>query len=230
MTSTPRTDLAALHCGNARATLLHLFQRPHGRALRIGVSGGIGSGKSSFARALAENAAVLADADAIAREVVQVGTPGLAAVAKRFGPTVIDDRRGLDRAALAQIIFGDPQAKADLEAILHPRIAERSAQILSSAAPGELAIYDVPLLVETNMAAQFDAVIMVDAPQDVRLDRLVQRGLERSEAERRMAAQASRAEREKVAHLWVENTGTAADLSELAHKCDACWLRPSEDE
>ena len=175
--------------------------------MRIGLSGGVGSGKSTVARMLAERGAVVIDADAIAREVVEPGTPGFEAVVARFGPQIVQDGR-LDRAALARLVFADEQARRELNAIVHPLVGERTGEIMAQTPPDAVVVYDVPLLVESDMAAGFDAVVMVLADAETRLARLERRGMPREDATARMAAQASDEQRRAVADEIVENNGS----------------------
>jgi dephospho-CoA kinase len=174
--------------------------------LRVGLSGGIGSGKSTVARALAERGALVIDADVIAREVVEPGRPGLAAVVERFGPGVLDEGGRLDRPALAALVFEDAAARADLNAIVHPLVAAETARQLADAPVDSVVILDVPLLVEAARSG-YDVVVIVETPEEVRLERLVGRGMDPDDARRRMAAQASEAERRKVADVVLDNSG-----------------------
>jgi dephospho-CoA kinase len=182
--------------------------------LTVGLTGGIGAGKSEVARLLADRGAWMVDADAIAREVVAPGTPGLAAVAAEFGPGVLDSTGALDRARLAEIVFADPAKLATLNAIVHPLVAERSAALLAGAPAGTVVVYDVPLLVENDLAAGYDVVLVVDADEDVRLARLVAgRGMSEADARARMAAQATRERRLAAADIVITNNGTLAELT-----------------
>jgi len=189
--------------------------------LRVGLSGGIGSGKSTVARALARRGAVVVDADAIAREVVEPGQPGLAAVVSRFGPDVLTADGRLDRPKLAALVFHDAEARADLNAIVHPLVAAESARRMAAAAPDAVVILDVPLLVEAARSG-YDVVVIVEAPEAVRLERLVGRGMAEDDARRRMAAQASDADRRKVADVVVDNSGSEEDLES---QIDSLWAR-----
>ncbi|GAB4098859.1 dephospho-CoA kinase [Sinomonas halotolerans] len=184
--------------------------------LRVGLTGGIASGKSEVARRLAERGAVLVDADVLAREAVAPGSAGLAEVAEAFGPGVLADDGGLDRAALGAIVFADPARRKALNAIVHPRVRARAAEIVAAAEaadPAAVIVQDIPLLVETGQAGSFDVVVVVDAPDEVRIARLAARsGMGEDEARARMAAQASRAERLAAAHHVIENSGTVAEL------------------
>lgn len=181
---------------------------------RIGLTGGIGSGKSTVAELFAEHGAYVVDADAIAREVVAPGTPGLQELAEAFGPGVLADDGSLDRAALAEIVFSDPSARELLNRITHPRIAARTAEILESLPAEAVIIHDVPLLVEAGLAQAYDLVVVVDAPDEVRVARLVERGLSEQDARARIASQASREERLAAADVVIDNSGSLADLSD----------------
>ena len=181
--------------------------------MRVGLTGGVASGKSTVAKLLDEVGAVVIDADVLAREVVEPGTPGLAAVVATFGPEVLAADGGLDRARLGAIVFADPEQRAGLESIIHPLVRARAAEIEAAAPPGALVVHDIPLLVETGQESDFDAVIVVDLPIDVQLERAMRdRGWTESEARSRMAAQAGRDERLAVATHVVDNTGTYEDL------------------
>jgi dephospho-CoA kinase len=189
--------------------------------MRVGLSGGVGSGKSTVAARLAEHGAVVIDADAIAREVVEPGTPGLDAVVARFGDAVVAGGR-LDRPALAKVVFADEQARADLNAIVHPLVGQRSAELMAQAPDGAVLVYDVPLLVEGGLGSGFDVVVIVLAAQDVRLRRLAARGMAEDDARARMAAQASDEQRRAVADEIIENNGSS---EELLRAVDALWER-----
>lgn len=186
--------------------------------LRVGLTGGIGSGKSEVSRRLAALGAVVIDADQLAREVVEPGTDGYDAVLAAFGREVIAPDGGLDRAALARIVFADEQARRRLEAIVHPRVraeaARREAQA-AAADPAAVVVHDVPLLVESGQSNGYDVVIVVDAPDEVRLDRLVhQRGMSQAEAAARLAAQATRQQRLAAADIVIDNSGSLDQLDE----------------
>lgn len=170
----------------------------------VGLTGGIASGKSTLARMLAELGAQVVDADALAREVLEPGTPGLTAVVDRFGPGVLDADGSLDRAALAGVVFSDEAARRDLEGIVHPAVGARFAAVVAAAATGTVLVHDVPLLVENGLAPRYDIVVVADAPADVRLERAVARGLSRDQAAARIAAQASDADRRAVADVLVD--------------------------
>ena len=188
--------------------------------LRVGLTGGIGAGKSTVARRLAEHGATIVDADALAREVLAPGTEGLAAVTARFGAGVLRPDGSLDRAALARLAFADDESRRALEAITHPRIADRTAELFAAAAEDAVVVHDVPLLVEKGMAARYQLVVVVDAPVEVRVERLVRRGMSEADARARIAAQASEAERRAVADVWLD---TDRPLAEVEAEVDALW-------
>ncbi|HEX8305907.1 MAG TPA: dephospho-CoA kinase [Jatrophihabitans sp.] len=192
--------------------------------LRIGLTGGIGSGKSTVAARLAELGAVVIDSDLLAREVVSVDSPGLARVVERFGPAVLAADGTLDRPGLGRLVFGDPAALADLNAIVHPLVRARSEALTAeAAAAGAVAVvHDIPLLVENKLAAGYDAVIVVETPLELRLRRLAGRGLDAETARARIAAQATDEERRAVADIVLDNSGTVA---ELTAQVDAAWAR-----
>ncbi|WP_432074694.1 dephospho-CoA kinase [Streptomyces wuyuanensis] len=176
--------------------------------LKVGLTGGIGAGKSEVSRLLASYGAVLIDADKIAREVVEPGTPGLAAVVEAFGPGVLTPEGTLDRPALGAIVFEDAERLAELNAIVHPLVGARSAELEAAAGPDAVVVHDVPLLTENGLAPLYDLVVVVDAAPETQLDRLVRRrGMTESEARARMAAQATREQRRAIADLLVDNDG-----------------------
>jgi dephospho-CoA kinase len=185
--------------------------------LRVGLTGGIGAGKSEVSRRLAAHGAVVIDADAIAREVVAPGTPGLAEVVAAFGPEVLAPDGHLDRPKLGDIVFADEQRRARLNGIIHPRVAARMAELEAAAGPAAIVVHDVPLITENQLAAGYDLVVVVDVPPRLQLDRLVRhRGLTREQARARMAAQASRADRLAIAGIVIDNSGSLAELDRLA--------------
>jgi dephospho-CoA kinase len=191
--------------------------------ITIALTGGIGSGKSEVERLLAARGALVVDADALAREVVGPGTPGLAAVLAAFGPAVQAGDGSLDRAALAALVFADEPARRRLEAIMHPLVRERAHAVVQDAARAgrDAVVYSVPLLVEAGLKDDYDVVVVVDAPDQTRLDRLVRlRGMSRADALARMASQATRADRLAAADLVVVNDGTPAQLAE---RVDRVW-------
>lgn len=181
--------------------------------MRVGLTGGIASGKSTVAAILRDLGAVVIDADQLAREVVEPGTPGLAGVVEEFGPEVLGEDGALDRPALGAIVFADPARRAALERILHPLIRARSAELEAAAGPDAMVVHDIPLLVETGQQGGFDAVVVVDVPEDEQVRRMVtDRGWTEEDARARIAAQATRDERRAAATYVVENTGTRDDL------------------
>jgi len=187
----------------------------------VGLTGGIGSGKSEVARRLAELGAVVIDADELAREVVAPGTDGLAEVVAAFGPEVLDSSGAMDRAKVAQIVFADAAKRRRLEAIIHPRVRERTMRIIASAPPDAVVVQDIPLLVENRLANNFDLVIVVLASEEIRLARLVNnRGMTEEEVRARFAAQATDEQRRAVADVEIVNEGT---LEELRSTVDAVW-------
>ena len=181
--------------------------------MHVGLTGGVASGKSTVAAVLRELGAVVVDADALAREVVAPGTPGLAEVVAEFGTEVLGPDGALDRAALGAVVFADPARRAALEAIIHPRVRARAAEIEAVAPAGALVVHDIPLLVETGQAGDFDAVLVVDVPEDVQVERAVrERGWTPEEARARIAAQATREQRQAAATHLIDNSGTPDDL------------------
>jgi len=188
--------------------------------LRVGLTGGIGSGKSEVSRRLAAHGAVVIDADAAAREVVAPGTPGLAQVAAAFGPEVLGPDGALDRERLGAMVFGDPALRAKLNAIVHPLVlewmtaAERTAAEAAAATGRDLiVVHDVPLLAESGRADGFALVIVVDVPPELQVERLVsERGMTPDQARARMTAQASREQRLAIAGVVIDNSGSLDDL------------------
>lgn len=188
--------------------------------LRVGLTGGIGAGKSEVARRLVAHGAVLIDADVLAREVVAPGTEGLAEVVAEFGD-VLTPAGELDRPAVGRLVFGDQVARRKLESIIHPRVRTRAAEIEAEAPAGSVVVHDIPLLVETGQADRFDRVLVVDVPPEIQLERLVgERGMSAEEARSRIASQASRDERLAAADLVVDNSGSLADLD---RRIDEIW-------
>ena len=184
--------------------------------LRVGLTGGIGSGKSEVAWRLAEHGAVLIDADMAAREVVVPGSPGLAQIAEAFGDSVLRPDGSLDRERLGEIVFADPALREKLNAIVHPLVREwmQEAERAAAQAHGDaIVVHDVPLLAEARGRAGFDVVIVVDVPPELQVERLVRmRGMAPDQARARLAAQASREQRLAVADIVIDNSGSLADL------------------
>ena len=220
-----------LSCGACTATLIRPMGAPHPQGPRriVAVSGGIGSGKSSVTRVFATRGAVTADADAIAREILEPGEPALSEVARAFGGDLLRQDGSLDRALLASRIFGGEGADervARLNAITHPLIEARAWSILRGAPEGSLAVYDIPLLIEGDHVDRFDAVVIVDAPIEERVKRLEGRGVAPKDARARIRAQASSQERRAIATIWIDNEGSSDDLEEVARLVYERWLTP----
>jgi dephospho-CoA kinase len=189
--------------------------------LSVGLTGGIGSGKSTVAQRFRQLGAEVIDADQLAREVVAVGSSGLAAIRERFGDAVVAADGSLDRAELGEIVFADAQARKDLEAITHPLIGARTRLLVRAAAPERVLVHDVPLLVELDLAASYHLTVVVGADQDIRIARLTgERALSAADARARIAAQAGDRARRAAADAWLDNSGTVAGL--LA-QVDALW-------
>lgn len=181
--------------------------------LRVGLTGGIGAGKSEVSRRLAAQGAVIIDADLIAREVVAPGTDGFTAVAEVFGPNVVGSDGALDRSRLGDVVFADKEKLTALNAIVHPRVGARMRELEDAAGPGSVVVHDVPLIAENRLADAYDLVVVVDVPPRIQLDRLVRhRGMSREQAQARMAAQASREQRLSIADIVVDNSGSLAEL------------------
>jgi dephospho-CoA kinase len=180
--------------------------------LRVGLTGGIGAGKSEVSQRLAAYGAVVIDADAVAREVVQPGSPGLAEVAEAFGTGVLNPDGSLNRQLLGEIVFSDTAMRDRLNQIVHPRVGARMAEIERAAGDAAIVVHDVPLLVENGLASTFDVVVVVDAPDRVRVERLVKLGKQRSDVLARMGAQATREQRLAAATIVLDNSGSLAEL------------------
>ncbi|WP_406156437.1 dephospho-CoA kinase [Streptomyces canus] len=189
--------------------------------LKVGLTGGIGAGKSEVSRLLVGHGAVLIDADRIAREVVAPGTPGLAAVVAAFGEDVLAEDGGLDRPKLGSIVFADPDRLAVLNSIVHPLVGARSRELESAAADDAVVVHDVPLLAENALAPLYDLVVVVDASPETQLDRLVRlRGMTEQDARARMAAQATREKRLEIADVVIDND---VPLEELRRRVQEVW-------
>ncbi|MEZ0580890.1 dephospho-CoA kinase [Nocardioides sp. MH1] len=181
--------------------------------MRIGLTGGIASGKSTVSALLREHGAVVIDADQLAREVVAKGTPGLEQVVEAFGPEILTPEGEMDRAAVGAIVFADEGRRRVLESIVHPLVFERVVELEAAAGADDLVVHDIPLLAESGRADTFDAVLVVDAPAEVQVERMLRdRGWTQEDAESRIAAQATRADRLAVATHVIDNTGTLDDL------------------
>jgi dephospho-CoA kinase len=191
---------------------------------RVAVTGGIASGKSMVAAELAARGAIIIDADVLAREVVEPGSPALAAIIDRFGEQVVTEGR-LDRPRLAQLVFADPLARRDLERIVHPAVRVRAAELERAAGPAAIVVHVIPLLVETGQQEDFDLVVTVDVDHGTQIQRLMARNeFTRAEAESRVAAQATREDRKIAADVVVDNTGSVTQLRE---QIDALWAELS---
>jgi dephospho-CoA kinase len=194
--------------------------------LTVGLTGGIGAGKSAVSGLLASYGAVVVDADLIAREVVEPGTEGLAAVVAEFGEGVLRPDDTLDRPALGAIVFADPDRLAALNAIVHPLVDRRSRELEAAAGQGDVVVHDVPLLTENGLAPKYDVVVVVDASPETQLDRLVRlRGMAEDDARARMAAQAARGDRLAVADFVIDNDGS---LDALEPQVAEIWRRLRE--
>jgi len=188
--------------------------------VRVGLTGGIASGKSLVAADLAARGAIIIDADVLAREVVEPGTPALAAIVERFGSKVLTDGQ-LDRSRLGEIVFADPLARRDLERIVHPAVRARAIELERSAEGAAVVVHVIPLLVETGQQQNFDFVVTVDVDQETQIQRLMARnGFSRAEAESRIAAQATREDRRAAADVVLDNTGA---LARLRDQIAALW-------
>jgi dephospho-CoA kinase len=189
--------------------------------LRVGLTGGIGSGKSTVAQRFSALGALLIDADVLAREVVAPGSPGLEAIVDRFGEAVLDDEGALNRPALGAVVFADGRARRDLEGITHPLIARRTAELVAGAPGDAIVVHDVPLLVEKHYGPGYHLVVVVGADAETRVKRLMHtRGMTEADARSRIAAQATDQERREAADVWLQNTGHKDDLLAAV---DALW-------
>jgi len=189
--------------------------------VKVGLTGGIGAGKSEVSRLLVECGAVLIDADRIAREVVAPGTPGLAAVVEAFGEDVLAEDGSLDRPKLGSIVFADPDRLAVLNSIVHPLVGARSRELEEAAAEEAVVVHDVPLLTENGLAPLYDVVVVVDASPETQLDRLTRlRGMTEEDARARMAAQATREKRREIADIVIDND---VPLEELRRRVKDVW-------
>jgi dephospho-CoA kinase len=197
-------------------------RRRQDAGVQVGLTGGIGSGKTTVTDLLAEHGAVIVDSDVVAREVVAAGSAGLAAIEAAFGPEVIGPDGELDRARVAEIVFADPDARATLNAIVHPLVRERAAELVRAAGPDAIVVQAVPLLVEVGLAHAFDLVVVVDVDPEVALDRLVRnRGMTPADAKARVAAQADRATRLAAADVVLDNSG---DRDAIRERVATLWL------
>ena len=194
--------------------------------ITVGLTGGIGSGKSEVARLLAEHGAVVIDSDALAREAVAPGTPGLEQVVEEFGDGVLAPDGSLDRAKLGAIVFGDDDRRRALEAIVHPYVRRRSAELVAAAAEDAVVVNDVPLLAEKQLQDGFDVVVVVDVSAETQVRRLTAvRGMTEQDVRARVAAQAGREERLALADHVIDNDTDDPDRTELRRQVDELWLR-----
>lgn len=189
--------------------------------LRVGLTGGIGAGKSEVSRRLAAQGAVIIDADAAARDVVAPGTPGLTEVVEAFGPDLLLPDGQLDRPRLGDLVFANPEKRAILNAIIHPKVGARMSELEQAADPAAIVVHDVPLIAENGLASAYDLVVVVDVAPRTQIDRLVkQRGMTRDQAKARIAAQATRDQRLAIADIVVDNSGS---LTELDRQVGDLW-------
>jgi len=187
--------------------------------LRIGLTGGIGAGKSTVSATFHELGGVVVDGDVIAREVVEPGTPGLASLVDAFGADILTPDGALNRPALAKIAFSDDEKRATLNGIVHPLVAQRRSELIAAADEDAVVIEDIPLLVESQMAPLFGLVVVVHADADVRVERLIEyRGFSEEDARARIAAQATEEQRRAVADVWLDNAGEPDDLVAAARR------------
>ena len=189
-------------------------------SLRVGLTGGIGTGKSEVSRRLESYGAVVIDADLLARQVVAPGTQGLAQVVEAFGEQVLGPDGSLDRERLGEIVFADASLRGKLNAIIHPLVGARMRELEEAADEAAIVVHDIPLLAEGQRAAGFDVVIVVDVPAELQISRLAARGLPEDQARARMAAQATREQRLAIADVVIDNSGT---LNDLDHRVAGVW-------
>ena len=196
--------------------------------MRVGLTGGIASGKSTVSTMFADLGAVIIDGDVLAREVVAKGTPGLTAVIDLFGDELLTPEGELDRPAMGAIVFNDEAKRKQLESIVHPLVFERYAALEAATGPDDVVIHDIPLLAESGRAAEFDAVVVVDVPEEVQMQRMLEdRGWTESDARSRIASQATREDRLAIATHVIENVGTLDDLGDRVAEVHASLVVPS---
>lgn len=188
--------------------------------LQVGLTGGIASGKSTVGTMLAELGCVVTDADALVADLYRPGQPGARAVADLFGPEMLNADGSVDKEALGPAVFADPASRKRLEQAIHPLVGQRYVEILRDAGDGAVIVFEVPLLAEGGGRGRYDAVVTVEAPEELRLDRAVERGLDRTQAKARLAAQATGEQRRAVADFVIENTG---GLNELRARVEAVY-------
>jgi dephospho-CoA kinase len=187
--------------------------------LTVALTGGIGSGKSLVGEYLQALGAIVVDSDQLARDVIERGSEGFDQVVSRFGDAILKDGE-IDRGALARIVFDDPSARRDLEAIIHPRVRAKYESMIARASSDAIVVNQIPLLAETNGASRFDLVITIESKEQTRIDRAVARGLKEYEVRKRLSSQASETDRRKIAHIVIENDGTK---EELLSKVERIW-------
>ena len=197
-------------------------------ALRVGLTGGIASGKSTVGAMLAEMGCVVTDADALVADLYRPGEPGARAVADLFGPRMLRTDGSVDKEALGPAVFADPASRKRLEQAIHPLVGQRYLEILDSAGDGAVVVFEVPLLAETGGRGRYDAVVTVEAPAALRLDRAVRRGLDRDQAAARMEAQARSEDRRAAADFVIENTGNLAELRALVEAVHSALKRQAQ--
>ena len=198
--------------------------------LQVGLTGGIASGKSTVGAMLAELGCVVTDADALVADLYRPGQPGARAVADLFGPKMLNTDGSVDKEALGPAVFADPASRKRLEQAIHPLVGQRYVEILRDAGDGALVVFEVPLLAEGGGRGRYDVVVTVEAPEELRLDRAVERGLDRTQARARLAAQATGEQRRAVADFVIENTGGLNELRarvEAVYSCLKQQARPS---
>jgi dephospho-CoA kinase len=199
--------------------------------MRVGLTGGVASGKSTVSAMLAELGAVVIDSDKLAREVVARGTSGLARVVEAFGEEILTPEGEMDRPAVGVIVFGDESRRKVLEGIIHPLVRDRSAELEATAGPDDLVVHDIPLLAEAGMAEMFEAVVVVDVPVELQVERMVRdRGWTEEDSRSRIAAQASREDRRAIATYVVDNTGTLDELRVRVREVYDALTGPRRDQ
>ncbi len=194
-------------------------------ALRVGLTGGIASGKSTVGAMLSELGCIVTDADALVAELYRTGEPGARAVAELFGPEMLKPDGSVDKEALGSLVFADPASRKRLEQAIHPLVGQRWLEVLEAAGDEAVVVFEVPLLAESGSRARYDVVLTVEAPERLRLDRAVERGLDRAQAEARAAAQATEAQRRAAAGIVIENEGGLEALRTRTAQVAARLLR-----
>jgi len=198
-------------------------------ALRVGLTGGIASGKSTVGAMLADLGCVVTDADSLVAELYLPGEPGAAAVVNLFGPAMLNEDGSVDKEALGRVVFSDPASRKRLERAIHPLVGQRYLQVLEAAGNGAVVVFEVPLLAESGGRGRYDAVVTVEAGKQLRLDRAVARGLDRGQAEARLAAQATSEQRRAVADFVIENEGGLDGLRSQVESVHAALVQQARD-